>query len=268
MIWFDGQLTGSAHIGATSAGATSGWGVFTTLAIRGGAPIFWERHAARLRRDAGAARVDLPFEEAQLVGGLMQLIEANDIGDGLARITGTRRGDGRWNAEAGAHWSILVRGAVAASSEPLRLAVSPFRVATKAPLAGVKTTSYLPYFHVWEEARAAGFDEAILLTESGWVCESARASIFWAKGEQLFTPSLLCGCLRGVGREWIVERNRVQQGPFRLRDLLEADEAFVVSGATGPRAIGSICDERQTRNWTNIGKLTAALQNDFERIRW
>ena len=270
MIWFDGQLTldltPDAQIDATNAGALLGWGVFTTLAIRGGAPVFWPHHAARLERDAKAARVDFLFDKNRLHAGLMQLVRAAKIGDGVARISGTKRGDGRWNEAEGAHWSIVARGGVAASTAPLKLEVSPFRVAARAPLAGVKTTSYLPYLHAWNEARARGYDEALLLTEKDWICECARASIFWAKGGALYTPSLPCGCLRGVGRAIVLERFAVNQGRFSLADLWEADEAFLVSGAAGARAIGSICSEGQTRNWPDIGPLTTDICNGFWQI--
>ena len=266
MIWFDGQLTSRAQIEATSAGALLGWGVFTTLAIRGGAPVLWAHHAARLTRDAKAARVELPFGAEQLRAGLMELLAAENLRDGFARVTGTRRGDGNWNEESGAHWSIIARGAVAAAGAPLRLEVSPFRVAARAALAGVKTTSYLPYLHAWNHARARGFDEALLLTERDWICEGARASVFWAKNGALYTPALNCGCLRGVGRAVVLENFDVRQGQYALAQLWQADEAFVVSGATGARAIGSIADGGQKREWSETGTLTRTIQNLWSRI--
>ena len=263
MIWFDGQLTETAFIDATNAGALLGWGVFTTMAIRGGAPVFWAHHAARLERDAAAARVDWAFDGAQLRAGLNALLSALDLQNGLARITGIGRGDGRWNAASGAHWSIIAQVAEAPSNEPLKLEVSPFRVAPNAPLAGVKTTSYLPYLMAWQEARARGFDEAILLTENGRVCETARASIFWAKGGMLYTPSLECGCLRGVGREIVLEQWRAREVEYALEALWNADEAFVVSGAAGARAVGSIGDGGKTREFGETGPLTVAVREFF-----
>ena len=230
-----------------------------------GAPVFWRHHAARLARDARAARVELPFDAEQLHAGLMRLVQTENIRDGMARITGTKRGDGRWNCASGAHWSIAVQGAVAASSAPLRLEVSPFRVAARAPLAGVKTTSYLPYFHAWEQARARGFDEALLLTERDWICEGARASIFWAENGALYTPSLDCGCLRGVGRAVVLENFAVQQGNYPLSALWQADEAFAVSGAVGVRPIGSIVGENRARKWEETGVLTREIQTLFRR---
>ena len=195
----------------------------------------------------------------------MQLIEAENIRDGLARISGTKCGDGRWNTSEGAHWSIVVAGGVAASGALLRLEVSPFCVAARAPLAGVKTTSYLPYLFAWNEARARGFDEALLLTENSWICEGARASVFWAKDGALYTPSLDCGCLRGVGRAIVLENFAANQGRYSLNNLWDADEAFVVSGAAGVRAVGSLCDGRQTRDWNEIGSLTSAIQAIFRQ---
>ena len=264
MIWFNGHLTSAAQMNATNAGALLGWGVFTTLAIRDGQPKFWEQHAARLERDAVAARVEWPFDAEQLRAGLDELLAQLELENGLARITGTKRGDGRWNAQSGAHWSIIAQAApLIAATAPARLEVSPFRVAASAPLAGVKTTSYLPYLFAWEEARARGFDEALLLTESELVCETARASIFWAKRGALYTTDLASGCLRGVGRALVIERFAVREGQWRLSKLWEADEAFLVSGAAGVRPVGSIADGKSTRELVEMGPMTKEVAQIF-----
>lgn len=263
MIWFNGQLTSAAQMDAASAGALLGWGVFTTIAIRDGQPKFWEQHAARFKRDAVVARVELPFDASQMRAGLDELLARLELQNGLARITGTRRGDGRWNAETGADWSILAHTATAPLNTPARLEISPFRVAANAPLAGVKTTSYLPYLFAWDEARARGFDEALLLTESELICETARASIFWAKDGVLTTPNLASGCLRGVGRAIVIERFSVRERQWRLPELWEADEAFTVSAAAGVRPIGSLVDGKNSRDFGEIGAITSDITREF-----
>ncbi len=266
MIWFNGQLTSAAQLDATNAGVLLGWGVFTTIAIRDGQPRFWERHAARLERDAVAARVELPFESAQLRAGLNELVAQLELKNGLTRITGTRRGDGRWNAQAGADWSILAQTTPAPVITPARLEVSQFRVAANAPLSGVKTTSYLPYLFAWDEARARGFDEALLLTESGQVCETARASIFWATRGVLYTPNLASGCLRGVGRGIVIEQFSVREEQWRLQNLWEADEAFTVSAAAGVRPVRSISAGKNTRNFGEMGAITSDVGYEFSAL--
>ena len=265
MIWLNGALIERGEMDALSAGAMLGWGVFTTLGVRAGAPLFWDHHAARLQRDAAAARVELPFEAAQLRAGLEELIGQLQIGDGLARITGTQRGDGRWNDEKGADWSIVAR-ATPLNLAGARVQVSPFRVASAAPLAGVKTTSYLPYLHAWQHAQSNGFDEALLLTERGWVCEGARASVFWAKAGTLYTPSLRCGGLRGVGREIVLQCQGARQGRWALPALLAADEAFLVSGATGPRPIAALSGSNQARVFPAPGELTRVIQEMWRAL--
>ena len=145
MIWLNGALIERGETDALNAGALLGWGVFTTLGVRGGAPLFWEQHAARLQRDAAAARVPLPFKAAQLRAGLVELIQQLQIADGLARITGARRGDGRWNAAADADWSIAAQSATL-DLAGARVQVSPFRVASAAPLAGGENDFLLAVF--------------------------------------------------------------------------------------------------------------------------
>jgi branched-chain amino acid aminotransferase len=43
-------------------GLLSGWGVFSTLRIADGVPFAWDRHWARLQRDAAALHVPLPHD--------------------------------------------------------------------------------------------------------------------------------------------------------------------------------------------------------------
>jgi len=47
-------------------GLLAGWGVFTTLRIYDGVPFAWERHWARMKRDAALIHVELPYEQADV----------------------------------------------------------------------------------------------------------------------------------------------------------------------------------------------------------
>ena len=170
-IWLNGKLLQNAEINAASAGLTLGWGVFTTLAIHQSRPIFFERHFARLARDAHSADVPLLWTARQIEAGLTALMLKSGVQNGLARLTVTRRDDGRWNCDTGADFSILVQPGAAGPADGLKLQVSPYRAASRRPLAGIKTTSYLPYFWAWREAHKAGFDEALVLCGEEKVCE-------------------------------------------------------------------------------------------------
>lgn len=267
MLWFNGNLCETAALDASAAGVTLGWGVFTTIGVRGGQPLFLERHLARLRRDAERAEVPLEWSNEQISAGLHAVLEANGIEDGHARLTLTRRGDGRWNNTAGADLSVIARPANF-SSEPMLALLSEWRVAARSPLAGVKTTSYLPYLAAWNAARNAGFDEAILLDERGFLCEGARSSLFWIQNGALFTPALESGCLDGVGRQivldWARETGiRAHEGLWPLENLVEADAAILVSGAAGPRTLAAL-EGRHFATWERLAELQR-IWNSFNR---
>ena len=257
MIWFNGILLENGALDATSAGVTLGWGVFTTLAIQNGAPTFLRRHFERLQRDAHAAEIDFWFDFETVARGLDAVLSAQNIANGLARLTLTQRGDGRWNQQSGADLSIVALE-TAPQNQPLRVGLSPWRVEAKRPLADVKTTAYLPYFWAWREANKRGFDEAILRNGNDFVCEGARSSLFWIQNETLWTPALETGCLRGIGRDLVLEwaKSRqipLNQGEFEISQIEMAEEIWLVSAASGARAVTSWHDENGAEIWQSSG---------------
>ena len=58
-------------------GLLNGWGVFSTIRVFDGILFAYERHWARMNRDAGLLRVPMPAESQQLENLLMALVEAN-----------------------------------------------------------------------------------------------------------------------------------------------------------------------------------------------
>jgi branched-subunit amino acid aminotransferase/4-amino-4-deoxychorismate lyase len=68
-----------------------------------------------------------------------------------------------------------------------------------------KTTERGQFERALREARAAGADDALLLTEGGHVAECAIWGIFWWEGGRLCAPSLDLGVLPGVARARLEE---------------------------------------------------------------
>lgn len=272
-IWLNGRLVAAGTVDALSAGVALGWGVFTTVGVRDGAPRFLQRHYERLKRDAALAEISFETSLAAVEAGAREVIGANQIDNGLVRLTLTQRGDGRWNTQTGSDFSIA-----AVESEPhaapMRVQLSRYRVEARRPLAGVKTTSYLPYLWAWLEAKENGFDETILRDGSEFLSEGARASLFWARDGQLFTPSLVTGCLRGLGRELVLEWSetralKVSKGRFSVDDLRHADEAWLVSAAAGSRPVAGLYDEAGAllREFEKRGEIAAELSKWWEEAR-
>ena len=241
MLWFNGKLVSGAQMDATSAAISLGWGVFSTVGVREGAPMWLQKHLRRLNRDAQMCGVENPFCDDEIEAGLRATIAANQIQNGVARLTLTKRGDGRWNARDGSDFSILALETPILNSS-LRVGVDFHPHSRHHPFCGAKTTSYLPFFALWQNAQKSGWDEVLLHNDAKIVVEAARSTPFWARNGELFTPSLDLGGLRGVGREIVGDwaaKNRVlvREGAFLLEEIENADEFFLISGASGPRAV-------------------------------
>ena len=67
-------------------GLLSGWGIFSTLRVSDGALFAWERHWARMSRDAALLNVAMPPHRDAVEEGLLRLIEANRAYNSTLRI--------------------------------------------------------------------------------------------------------------------------------------------------------------------------------------
>src|ERR1700691_2328086 len=67
-------------------GLLNGWGLFTTLRISNGVPFAFERHWKRLVKDATKTHCPFPFDPDKVRGHLCEVLRANNVKDGTARI--------------------------------------------------------------------------------------------------------------------------------------------------------------------------------------
>ncbi len=265
-LWYNGEMKTQAHCDATAAGLLLGQGVFTTIGIWSGRPFLLEHHLARLRENATALDIPLAWGDEEITDALKELLLANQIENGIARLTATARGDGRWNEQTSGDLLIIARPRATENIvAPLRLTLSPFRLDARRPLAGIKSTSYAEYSRIACEAQKRGFDEAIICNGAGILSECARANLFWARGETLFTPSLQTGALPGVARRFVLEccalaNIEVREGAFSLFDLTDADEVFLTAATTGPRAVASLSWMEEECRYIAPGVMTRQLE--------
>lgn len=107
----------------------------------------------------------------------------------------------------------------------------------KTPWSHCKTLSALQYVMANQERNSKGFDEVVLTTQEGFICEAGASNLFWVKSGHYFTPSLESGCIAGIARSMILDylnKNNISytEGLFRQEDLLSADQIFT-SNVTG-----------------------------------
>jgi branched-chain amino acid aminotransferase len=233
----DGLLAvDDARLSPGQSGLLSGWGLFTTTRIVDGVPFAFERHWKRLARDAERTHCPFPFDQETVRGQLGEVLRANQVREGCARIYIVSNQIGFWRSDENFPKADLVicSSGLPTYRDPMRLALREQGRHAASPLAGVKVTSWLP--NVWSlyEAQQGGYDEVVLLNERGEVAECTAANIFCARDRRVLTPPLSSGCLAGITREVVMEigpshRIQVEEHTLMPDDLYSADEVFVSS---------------------------------------
>jgi branched-chain amino acid aminotransferase len=259
-VWVDGQVlpADAPHLSVTDRGFQLGDGIFETLRAKTGRCTELPEHVARLRRSAAGLAFELPEGvEAQLADGIAKLLAAEGFdgpeGDASVRITVSR---GAW-ASRGLlpPRDVKLRPTVVIQAWPvepppighleqgLSLVASRVRRDPQNPIVTLKTTSRADYVFARIEARAAGADDALFLTNTGHLSESTTANVFLVRRAadgvlELATPALDCAILPGTTRSWLLRWAesvglRAVEGWLTPDELATADEAFLSSSVAG-----------------------------------
>ena len=199
----------------------------------GGRPFRLETHLDRLV--ASAESIGLPPVARMRLSVLAGLVVPKAAGgDAVLRLVWTAGpADG---PPAGLALLSEIPGWIDKARSRGARAVSLLGVRAAVPwlLPGVKSTSYAVNMAAEAEAKRRGADEAIFVDGDGVVLEGTVTNVWWRKGDVLYTPSLELGILAGVTRAALLELAptsgfEVEEGVYRLEDLVGADEAFTSS---------------------------------------
>jgi len=231
----------AARISAASEGFLYGHGIFETIKLLSGRPLFLADHHARL--SASARILDLPYalDASTLAERIRRVAAANGVTEGSAKVVVFNHGDATGEL-------IIVKAGAAYPAEAyargfrLKTAFSGERTGT---LSGHKTLNYLANIRAKRAAVATGFDDALFVTPAGIVIEGATTNLFVVRDGVAHTPSLAAGPLPGTARARVL----ALLGPDRAReslllhdDLSHASEAFVTNALLGVMPVVRIDD--------------------------
>ena len=254
-ICVDGRvvLARQAFISIDDWACRYGWGVFETIRVQKGCPLFLQRHLDRFSRAARVLQLadGRTFERSQW---------HDDIGSTLRRAGATE-------AVVNLYWTrgqapdfagrkiVCARAFPDYPRRPLRLWPAPWRIDPTCPGIGAKTMAYFPYAFASMCARQNGCDEAILLNSQNRLADGAYSSVFLIEQDHVLTPSLPEGALAGVTRSVILEAAAELGIPARQcriswKRLLSADSLFVTSVLRG---VAPVIEIRRQRRFTAAG---------------
>jgi len=120
------------------------------------------------------------------------------------------------------------------------------------------------------DARKAGFDDAIFLTQEGTVSEGSAMNLFLVKDGKLHTPSKTEDILEGITRETLITLAREEFGietferTIDRTELYHADEAFFCGTGAQVAPITEI-DHRPVGTG-KTGELTQRIQNLYFEV--
>jgi len=278
-IWMNGELVDWAdakvHVGAH--GLHYGSGVFEGIRCyetEAGPAVFrLTDHLVRLHNSARILHMELPYSVEELRAASHELIAANGFSECYLRPIafygygelGVHPGTNPldvvlmswpWGAYLGE--DALEKGISAKVSSWKR--VGPNTIPHVAKATGIYLNSMLAVI----EATRAGYEEAILLTDDGFVADGSGENIFVVKDEIISTPDLSASILRGITRQVVIEIAQtlgyaVHERQLIRSDLYVADELFMCGTAAEVTPVRSVDDHEIG----DPGPVTKAIQDVF-----
>lgn len=197
-----------------------GAGFFETLLVTGGAPMFLERHLARLRASLQTfpMAVKAPPEETltpeAVREALRRCLEADaELGPGFTGVCKLVAGDGRL---------LVMFRPGPGERERQHVGERPIaELEERTYRRGDRTLNHksLAYFRQRVEQERL----SLFCNERGEACETPTANLFVLLGDTLVTPPLDAPCLPGIVRGVLLEAGRVGTFPVEERPVTRAE---------------------------------------------
>lgn len=233
----------SGHcIDASDRGFQYGDGLFETIEVCNGEPLFWQRHFARLTK--GCQRLGLPPPDSALFSAEARQLSAG-ADRAVLKLIVTRGSGGRGYRQPDLIMPTRLFGLHPYPDYPDRFQENGVvvrwceqRLAGNPTLAGIKHLNRLEQVLARAEWRDDAVQEGLMLDYDGHVIEGTMSNLFFVKDGVLHTPSLVnCG-IDGIVRQIVIvfaNRNglEVSENHFNKQSVLEADEVFVTNSVIG-----------------------------------
>jgi branched-chain amino acid aminotransferase len=280
-IWMDGELVDwrDAKIHVLSHALHYGSGVFEGIrayeTARGAEIWHLDEHLKRLFRSAKLYHMDIPYSIDAIGDAIKEVIRANDLKACYIRPV-VYRGYGEmgvnpleapinvfiavwpWGAYLGEH----------ALENGVSIKISSWRRNSQnaLPSSAKATGQYINGVLAKMESIMAGYDEAVLLNDHGYVTDGSGENLFIIRDRTVTTPAIQAGCLDGITRNSVITIARdlgyeVTEENLVRTDLYNADECFFTGTAAEITPVREV-DHRPVGEGTR-GPITKELQGAF-----
>lgn len=274
-----------ARISVFDRGFLYGDGVFETVRIHDGRPVWLDRHLARLADSCKQIGLSLPDKPWPAI--FQKVIDKNRVDHAAIRLTLSRgtmfpsplsafsekEGEGQGEGETSTvvlFHRPLPRVTPSQRRKGVKLTLTTIRrLSPRSHPTQAKTLNYLNSLLAKREAAERGAFDGLMVTTDGYVAECSMNNVLFIKDRTLYTPSLACGVLPGITRGVVLEMApslglQPREGRYRPAFLYEADECFLTGSGIGilpVQAIDGHSFPRQT-----VRSRVAVLRTRYEQL--
>lgn len=250
MVNFNGELLiNAAILSCENRGYKYGDALFETIKVNNGKPLFWEDHYFRLMASMRILRMEIPmnFTMEFLESEILKTLQANGLSQKIARVRLTvDRGEGgtylpiskRINFSISC--SLLNKPHYAFNeSEACEVDIFKDYFINEGLLSSLKTNNKITNVLGSIYAQENDLDNCLLLNNNKNVVESLNGNIFLVQGDNIKTPPLSDGCLKGIMRQQIIgilnkhEKFNLEESSISTFELQKADELFYTNVIKG-----------------------------------
>jgi D-alanine transaminase len=219
-----------------------GEGIYEVIPVYNGHLFCLKEHLLRLNSGLAAIHLEAPYSDEEWEEILTTLILKNGAGDQCLYVQITRGSD----VVRDPLFTTPLKPTIFAMSypkpKPTKNTLTPgLKVTTVSDLrwknCQVKATSRLAYVLMYNEAKALGFDEGIIMN-TGYALEGTSSNFFMVRHGVLYTPPKSNQILSGITRDYVLELAEKHKIPYREnkiseRELFKADEIWITSSIRG-----------------------------------
>lgn len=248
-----------------------GDGLFESMRMSGGKLNFADLHADRLQAGMTALKMEggILFDAYFLKQKTAELCKKNKLKDNVRfRLSVYRDGEGLYTPDSNKCGYVLEAAALDSANYELNkkgLIINVYDEITKPvnKLSNYKTSNSLLYVMAGLYKTQNRLDEAFILNQHGFLCESISSNVFVVYDKQIYTPALSEGCIGGVMRNVVMQTAKanaisIVEAQINPEVLKEADEVFITNASAGIRWVMGYSRKRY---FNEVTKSLSALLN-------
>ena len=281
-VWFDGKfvLTTKAKVPVTTHAIHYGTSIFE------GIRAYWnsenlhifrlKEHVKRFRNSGKFYDITLNFSDKQIENAIINLCKKNKIkkscyirpfyfvGDYGINLHVTKKAPTHVSIFSFHFGDLFNKKGITATVSKWRK-FSDMSTPTQAKMGG----NYLNSILATQDAKQRGFEEAILLDQSGNISEAPGENVFLVKNNRLVTPSLSSSALDGITRKSIITlakdmKLKVNVRKVSKKELKTADEIFLSGTAAEITPIIKI--DKKKIGSGKVGDITKLFMDTYSDI--